>query len=124
MSDPFFDTGVVADWLLGHDRAANELLRYRKHRISRIVWTALLANEPVHQRSRLMQLLTPFEVVEVDARIAAAAADLGNRAKMSLLDALVLATAQVNGAILITRNTKDFVETGVAVVDPWQAAAR
>jgi len=108
MADPFFDTGVVADWLLGHDKAANELLRYRKHRISRIVWTALLAREPVHQRSRLVQLLAPFEIVEVDARIAAAAADLCNRSPMSLMDALILATAQVNGAILITRNTKDF----------------
>jgi hypothetical protein len=27
---------------------------------------------------------------------------------MKLLDAFILATAQVNGAILITRNTKDF----------------
>ena len=27
---------------------------------------------------------------------------------MKLLDAYILATAQVNGAILVTRNTKDF----------------
>jgi predicted nucleic acid-binding protein len=27
---------------------------------------------------------------------------------MKLMDAYILATAQVNGAILITRNTKDF----------------
>jgi hypothetical protein len=27
---------------------------------------------------------------------------------MKLLDAMILATAQVNGAILVTRNTKDF----------------
>ncbi len=27
---------------------------------------------------------------------------------MKLLDAIILATAQVNGAILITRNTHDF----------------
>ncbi|OYZ24129.1 MAG: VapC toxin family PIN domain ribonuclease, partial [Novosphingobium sp. 16-62-11] len=49
-----------------------------------------------------------FECVEVDARIAMAAADIRYRSRMKLLDAYILATAQVNGAILITRNTKDF----------------
>jgi predicted nucleic acid-binding protein len=76
--------------------------------MSRIVWTEVLAGEPLHQRPRLQHLMSPLEVVEVDARIAAAAADVRHRSRMKLLDALILATAQVNGAILITRNTKDF----------------
>jgi predicted nucleic acid-binding protein len=37
-----------------------------------------------------------------------AAADIRHRTRMKLMDAYILATAQVNGAILITRNTKDF----------------
>jgi len=49
-----------------------------------------------------------FEVVELDARVALAATDLRHRMRIKLLDAYILATAQVNGAILITRNTKDF----------------
>ena len=52
--------------------------------------------------------MSPLEVVEIDARIAAAAADIRHRSRMKLIDALILATAQVHGAILITRNTKDF----------------
>ena len=108
MSDPFFDTNILIDWLFDRQPAIQELSRYRKHRMSRIVWTEVLAGEPLPERPRLLQLMSPFEVVEVDARIATAAADIRHRLRMKLLDALILATAQVNGAILVTRNTKDF----------------
>ena len=108
MSDPFFDTNILVDWLCDREAAVLELSRYRRHRVSRIVWTEILAGEPLERRDTLQQLLSPFEVVEVDARIAMAAADIRFRSNMKLMDAYILATAQVNGAILVTRNTKDF----------------
>jgi predicted nucleic acid-binding protein len=108
VSDPFFDTNILIDWLFDRAPAISELSRYKRHRISRIVWTEVLAGEPLEKRDTVQQLIAPFEVVEIDARIAAAAADVRHRTRMKLMDALILATAQVNGAILITRNTKDF----------------
>lgn len=108
MSDPFFDTNILIDWLNDSPKAIAELSRYRKHRISRVVWTELLAGVPIEERDTLQQTLSSLEVVEIDARIATAAADIRYRSPMKLLDAYILATAQVNGAILITRNTKDF----------------
>lgn len=83
-------------------------MRYSAHRISRIVWTEVLAGEALEARSRVQELISHFEVVELDQRIAMAAADIRHRMRMKLMDAYILATAQVNGAILITRNTKDF----------------
>ncbi len=68
----------------------------------------MLAAEPGESRARIIQLLAAFQVVEVDARIATAAAELCSRSAMALPQALILASAQVHGAILITRNTKDF----------------
>ena len=108
MSDPFFDSNIVIDWLNDSQAATDELARYRRHRISRIVWTEVLAGEPLESRDKIQRLIAPFEVVELDARIASAAADIRYRMRIKLLDAYILATAQVNGAILITRNTKDF----------------
>ena len=108
MADPFFDTNILVDWLKDRPQAVAELSRYKRHRISRIVWAEILAGEPLEQRDTVQQIVAPFEVVEIDARIAATAADIRHRSRMKLLDALVLATAQVNGAILVTRNTKDF----------------
>ena len=36
-------------------------------------------------------------------------------------DAYIAATALVHGMTVVTRNVADFVPTGVAVIDPWQA---
>jgi predicted nucleic acid-binding protein len=106
--DPFFDTNILIDWLWDRPPAIAELSRYKRHRISRVVWTEILAGERLEKRDEIQQLISPFEVVELDARIAMAAADIRHRMRMKLMDAYILATAQVNGAILITRNTKDF----------------
>lgn len=108
MADPFFDTNILIDWLFDREPAVVELSRYARHRISRIVWAEVLAGEAPERRRDVQQLLLPFEVVEVDQRIASAAADIRYRSRMKLLDALILATAQTSGAILVTRNTKDF----------------
>ena len=108
MSDPFFDSNIVIDWLNRKPQAKAELARYARHRMSRIAWTEILAGEPLESRDAVRQLIAPFDVVEIDARIATAAADIRHRTRMKLMDAYILATAQVNGAILITRNTKDF----------------
>jgi predicted nucleic acid-binding protein len=108
VSDPFFDTNILIDWLNDRAPAIAELSRYSRHRLSRLVWTEILAGESLETRDVIRELLAAFDVVEIDARIAAAAADIRHRSKMNLMDAYILATAQVNGAILITRNTKDF----------------
>ena len=108
MSDPVFDTNIIVDWLRDSRRAALELGRYQRHRISRITWLELLAAEPLETRDQVQELIAPFDVIEVDGRVASAAADLCHRTKMKRLDSMILATAQVHGAILVTRNTKDF----------------
>lgn len=108
MADPVFDTNIVIDWLRERPEAEAELARYRRHRISRITWVEVLSGEPLETRDYVQELIAPFEVIEVDARIGSAAADIRHRSRMKLLDAMVLATAQVTGSILVTRNTKDF----------------
>ena len=108
MADPVFDTNILVDWLNGREQATAELERYPRHRISRISWSEVLAGEPLQTRDLLLALMAPFEIIELDARIASAAADIRQTTRMKLLDAMILATAQVNGAILVTRNTVDF----------------
>jgi hypothetical protein len=108
VSDPFFDTNIVIDWLKRLPQATAELSRYRRQRISRIVWTEVLAGEALERRDLVREALSHFETVEIDARIALAAADIRYRSRMKLMDAYILATAQINGGILVTRNTKDF----------------
>ena len=108
MADPFFDTNIIIDWMFDRREAIAELSRYPRHRISRIVWAEVLAGEAMETRCAVQELISPFEIVEVDTPIAATAADIRYRTGIKLIDALILATAQVNGAILVTRSTKDF----------------
>jgi predicted nucleic acid-binding protein len=108
VSAPFFDTNILIDWLKRRPPARTEIARYSTHRISRIVWTEVLAGETLEARPIIQELISHFEVVDLDQRIALAAADIRYRTRMKLMDAYILATAQVNGGTLITRNTKDF----------------
>jgi predicted nucleic acid-binding protein len=39
---------------------------------------------------------------------------------LSLFDSLIAATAAVHGFSVVTRNTRDFRNMGVMVVNPWQ----
>jgi predicted nucleic acid-binding protein len=121
VSDPFFDSNIVIDWLNDSQAATNELARYPRHRISRIVWTEILAGEPLERRDQIQQIIAPFEIVELDARIALAAADIRHRMRIKLLDAHIFATAQVNGAILVTRNVKDFPAQMPGIRVPYTA---
>ncbi len=124
MSDPFFDTNIVIDWLKRKPQAVSELGRYARHRLSRIVWTEVLAGEDLDRRDFVRQALSNFEIAELDARIATAAADIRYRSRMKLMDAYILATAQVNGAILVTRNTKDFPANMPGIRVPYQLPAK
>jgi predicted nucleic acid-binding protein len=124
VAEPIFDTSILIDWLRRRPQALAEIERYAKHRISRITWTEVLAGEPLETRGNVQRLIAGFEVIEVDARIATAAADIRSRTRMKLLDALILATAQVSGAILITRNTRDFPVTMPGIRVPYQIQER
>jgi predicted nucleic acid-binding protein len=119
VADPIFDTNILIDWLCERPQAAVELARYRRHRISRITWMEILAGEPLETRDVVRELIAPFDIIELDGRIAEAAADIRWRTRMKLLDAMILATAQVQGAILITRNTKDFPVTMPGIRVPY-----
>jgi toxin FitB len=43
---------------------------------------------------------------------------------ISMADAQIAAICRTHSADLATRNTKDFADTGIDVIDPWQTAAR
>ena len=40
--------------------------------------------------------------------------------QISQFDAMIAAVARAAGATLATRNVKDFVDCGIAVIEPWQ----
>ncbi|MDP3714583.1 MAG: type II toxin-antitoxin system VapC family toxin [Mycobacteriales bacterium] len=63
----------------------------------------------------------PFDEVAARAYGAIAAEREALGLPISAMDAQIAAICRASGALLATRNTKDFEQTGVSLVDPWNA---
>lgn len=70
------------------------------------------------------QVLPEFSerTLPMDAAVALRCARLHVPDKRGERDALIAATALVHGMTVVTRNVADFKPTGVALLNPWEAA--
>jgi predicted nucleic acid-binding protein len=108
-----FDANIVIDALAGYPPARTEIERAAglasRPWISRIAWIEVLSkgNEGMVQDAQVF--LSHFGLDEIDDEVSRRAAALRReRPRLKSPDALILATAQIRGRVLITRNTKDF----------------
>ncbi|WP_284124772.1 type II toxin-antitoxin system VapC family toxin [Parerythrobacter aestuarii] len=113
MSGFAFDTNIIIDALLGFDQARVEIDRATDNGsrawISRAVWIEVMSKGEGDGLRRAEILLSGFGIDEIDAEIGVRAAALRReRGRLKAMDAIILATAQTRGRVLITRNTKDF----------------
>jgi len=76
--------------------------------------------------NKLQNLLTHYNdyIIPVNQAIALQAALLRADAKQEgrivhLADALIASTARVNNWVVATRNTNDFIDSGVDIINPW-----
>jgi toxin FitB len=83
--------------------------------------------EALHQAANEVFAAFPDQVLSFDLTSASAYADVvahresvGNR--IDGFDAQIAAICRAHAATLATRNTRDFADTGIAVVNPWHAA--
>lgn len=113
MSGFAFDANIVIDALGGFAPARAEIQRAisggGRAWISRMAWLEVLSkgDETVVRGS--LTFLSHFGLDEIDEEIALRAAALRReRPRLKSPDAIILATAQTRGRVLVTRNTKDF----------------
>lgn len=89
-----------------------------------------LANANPEQARKLLLFVTAMRerfgrrAIAVDVPIAEAAGNFRAREKqqgriLTVADALIAATASVHGAVLVTRNIRDFRTLGVPLVNPF-----
>jgi hypothetical protein len=108
-----FDSNIVIDALAGYPPARAEIVRATdfgvRAWISRAVWIEVMSKGEGEGLRRAEILLSGFGVDEIDVEIGKRAAALRReRQRLKAMDAIILATAQTRGRVLITRNTKDF----------------
>lgn len=103
-----FDTNIVIDSLNGVLEADAEYARYERVLISRITWMELLIGADAEDASLRDFLESRFEIIPLDLAVAETAIQLRRAHRIRLPDAIIWATARAYGAVLVTRNTKDF----------------
>ena len=103
-----FDTNILIDALNGIKEANEEYARYEKVFISRIAWMEVLIGAPEDDAQVRNFLTDYFEILPLNLAIAEEAIQLRRQYKMRLPDAIIWATAKINDAVLVSRNTKDF----------------
>jgi predicted nucleic acid-binding protein len=108
-----FDANIVTDALAGFPPARAEIQRAvalgSRPWISRMVWIEVLSKGNEALVRDAVGFLSRFGLDEIDDEISHRAAALRReRPRLKSPDAIILATAQTRGRVLITRNTKDF----------------
>jgi predicted nucleic acid-binding protein len=115
-----FDSNILIDFLQGKEAAREELNLYASVAISRITWMEVLMGATTKAEARLrLKFLVEFEMVELNAAVAQEAMELRRRRRLKLPDSIILASARVAQAILVTRNHRDFPRTDPGVRIPY-----
>ncbi len=117
-----FDTNILIDYLNGVEGSATELGRHRDRLISVITWMEVLAGAHNEEEEDVIEMfLREFRVVEITRNVAREAVAIRRAHKLRLPDAIVWATAHVESALLVTRNTKDFPADEPGIRVPYSA---
>ncbi len=115
-----FDTNILIDYLNGRPEARIEIERSQQRYISIITWMELLAGVQDDAEEDVVDMfLREFRVVDLTRRIARDAMAIRRTRQIKLLDAMIWASAQVESALLVTRNTKDFPEGELGIRVPY-----
>jgi len=115
-----FDTNILIDYLRGVSAARDELERYSDKSISIITWMEVMAGVPESAEPATRAFLKGFNVIQLDAEIAAHAVKIRQTHRVKLPDAVIWATAEIEKLLLVTRNTKDFPENWPGVRMPYK----
>ncbi len=104
-----FDTNILIDLLANEPEAFAEFEKYESVAVSRISWMEVLVGaDDSATRDLWKSFLDQFEMIELDAAVALEAISQRKQFRLKLPDALIYASALTTGAVLVTRNSKDF----------------
>ena len=115
-----FDTNILIDYLSGYKQALREIELYNDSFISIITKMELLVGTDNNNETIIQNFLDQFKTITIDNEIAELAIHIRRKEKIKLPDAIIWASAQSIGGLLITRNTKDFPVHRKDIKIPYQ----
>jgi predicted nucleic acid-binding protein len=103
------DTNILIDHLNGITKATREITRSKDAAISAITWIEVMTGAASTEEEAILRaLLSNFRCLEITREVAERAAVIRRQKRIKMPDAIILATAEVGGRQLVTRNVKDF----------------
>lgn len=103
------DSDVLIDFLQGDSRAAREIARYSELCYSVISWMEVMCRADTEQEAAAATgLFDSMKMVGLSTQVARVAVEARKNLQLKLPDAVIWATADTEGCILVTRNVKDF----------------
>ena len=111
MVGALFDTNILIDHLNGVPQARDEIGRFESRAISIVTWMEVMVGAGPDLSEATARFLDGFETLSLDYTIAA-------RAKLP--GAVIWATAQTSGRLLVTRNVRDFPPGDPGVREPYR----
>ncbi len=117
-----FDTNILIDHLSGIERATETLEHFDSHFISLMTWVEVMVGaEDDQEAERLRNFLHDFDCIETDKDVREHAFKIKRaNKKLRMPDVLIWAAARSRGAILVTRNTRDFDESLPDIYVPYK----
>ncbi len=119
MVGALFDTNILIDHLNAVPQAREEIERFESRAISIITWMEVMVGADADLVEPTRRFLEGFKVIALDDEIADRAVALRRALRVKLPDAVIWATAQTAGRLLVTRNTKDFPTDDPGIRDPY-----
>ena len=111
-----FDTNILIDYLRGIPQARSE---HSDRAVSIISWMEVMAGSNAANESDARSFLLNFYTLPLGADVAERAFLLRRSGRIKLPDAIIQATAEGAGRVLITRNTRDFPASTPGVRIPY-----
>jgi predicted nucleic acid-binding protein len=116
-----FDSNIVIDFLNGIEQARAELAQYQQAYISPITWIEAQVKAPEGLETATRAVVDQhFRRLDLDEKTLTEGLRIRRELRLKLPDALILASARVNGWLLVSRNTKDFPASMLGVRVPYE----
>ena len=120
MVGALFDTNILIDHLNAVPHAREEIGRFESRAISIVTWMEVMVGADGELAEPTRRFLDGFTVIALNDEIAMRAVELRHAHRIKLHDAVIWATAQIAGRLLVTRNTGDFPPNDPGVREPYR----
>jgi hypothetical protein len=114
-----FDTNILIDYLRGISQARAECDKHSDRAVSIITWMEVMSGSTASNEADARSCLLNFYTLPLTAEVAERAFTLRRASRIKLPDAIIQATAEGSGRVLITRNTRDFPPGTPGVRTPY-----